>query len=95
MATATTAAFKLIEIANFLNGRESRYLSDRDKQKKRADDLNLKLGETVAAYDDYRNKYALQTEMATTLVNRERELEDLTKKFKELEVTCVQLDARN
>jgi hypothetical protein len=55
LATATIAAFKLIEIANFLNGRESRYLSDRDKQKKRADVLGLKLGETEAAYEDYRN----------------------------------------
>jgi hypothetical protein len=35
LADATVAAFKLMEIANFLNGRESKYLEERDDAQKR------------------------------------------------------------
>ncbi|MCI97170.1 hypothetical protein A2U01_0118471, partial [Trifolium medium] len=46
------AVFKLLETVTFLNGRECRYLQERDAARKKMKDVGLQLSELQAAFDD-------------------------------------------
>ncbi|MCI75319.1 hypothetical protein A2U01_0096587, partial [Trifolium medium] len=55
IATHSMAVFKLLETVTFLNGRECRYLQERDAARKKVKDIGLQLSELHAAFDDYKN----------------------------------------
>ncbi|MCI77765.1 hypothetical protein A2U01_0099035, partial [Trifolium medium] len=59
IADSSVAVFKLLEIVNYLNGKECQYLKEWDVARKKVVDLGLKLSGTETAFDDYKNKYAL------------------------------------
>ncbi|MCI95396.1 hypothetical protein A2U01_0116694, partial [Trifolium medium] len=58
---------KLLEIVSFLNGRESQYLAERDVARKKLEGVGSKYNELRVAFDDYKNKYALQVDLVKTL----------------------------
>ncbi|MCI85774.1 hypothetical protein A2U01_0107053, partial [Trifolium medium] len=58
---------KLLEIVSFLNDRECQYLAERDATRKKLEGVGLKYNELKAAFDDYKNKYALQVDLVKTL----------------------------
>ncbi|MCI40259.1 hypothetical protein A2U01_0061492, partial [Trifolium medium] len=60
IADSSISIFKLLEVVNYLNGRECQYLRERDIARKKANDLGQKLSEMKVSFDDYKNKYALQ-----------------------------------
>jgi hypothetical protein len=78
IADATVAAFKLMAIANFLNGRECKYLKERDDARKQVQKLGQDLNELQASYEAYQEKSALQISLTTTLAHKEEEVEKLT-----------------
>ncbi|MCI73870.1 hypothetical protein A2U01_0095134, partial [Trifolium medium] len=57
---SSEAVFRLLEVVTFLNGRECQFLKERDVAQKKVAELGLQLWETTAAFDDYKNKHALQ-----------------------------------
>ncbi|MCI61854.1 hypothetical protein A2U01_0083111, partial [Trifolium medium] len=61
------AVFKLLETVTFLNGRECKYLQERDAARKIVKDIGLQQSELYAAFDDYKNKYALQQKLVMDL----------------------------
>ncbi|MCI78619.1 hypothetical protein A2U01_0099890, partial [Trifolium medium] len=65
VANSSVAVLKLLEVVSHLNGREGQYLKERDAARKRVSDIGLKLTKMEAAFDDYKNKYALQEELIT------------------------------
>ncbi|MCI47754.1 hypothetical protein A2U01_0068996, partial [Trifolium medium] len=67
ITNSSVAVFKLLEIVNYLNGRECQYLRERDAAQKKVNDLGHKLSEMKVFFDDYKNKYALQQELVATL----------------------------
>ncbi|MCI66375.1 hypothetical protein A2U01_0087633, partial [Trifolium medium] len=67
IATHSMAIFKLLETVTFLNGRECKYLQERDAARKKVRDIGLQLTELQAAFDDYKNKYALQQKLVVDL----------------------------
>ncbi|MCI79129.1 hypothetical protein A2U01_0100400, partial [Trifolium medium] len=62
------------ETVNFLNGRECKYLQERDAARKRVKDIGLQLFELQAVFDDYKNKYALQQKLVIDLEVAEAKL---------------------
>ncbi|MCI82693.1 hypothetical protein A2U01_0103967, partial [Trifolium medium] len=66
--------FKLLETITFLNGRECKYLQERDAARKRVKDIGLQLSELQAAFDDNKNKYALQKKLVGDLEVAEAKL---------------------
>ncbi|MCI73065.1 hypothetical protein A2U01_0094329, partial [Trifolium medium] len=65
------------ETVTFLNGRECKYLQERDAARKRVKDIGLELSELHAAFDDYRNKYALQQKLMIDLEVTETKLAEV------------------
>ncbi|MCI44583.1 hypothetical protein A2U01_0065822, partial [Trifolium medium] len=59
IANSSVAVFKLLDIVNYLNGRECQYLREKDAAQKKVNDLDHKLFEMKVSFDDYKNKYAL------------------------------------
>ncbi|MCI48402.1 hypothetical protein A2U01_0069645, partial [Trifolium medium] len=57
IANSSVVVFKLLEVVNYLNGRECQYLRERDVAQKKANDLGQKFLEMKVSFDDYRNKY--------------------------------------
>ncbi|MCI70118.1 hypothetical protein A2U01_0091381, partial [Trifolium medium] len=55
ISSHSMAVFKLLETVTFLNGRECKYLQERDTARKRVKDIGLQLSELQAAFDDYKN----------------------------------------
>ncbi|MCI95375.1 hypothetical protein A2U01_0116673, partial [Trifolium medium] len=49
IAGSSVAVLKLLEIVNYLNGKECQYLKERDVARKKVVDLGLKLSGTEAA----------------------------------------------
>ncbi|PNX69137.1 hypothetical protein L195_g064298, partial [Trifolium pratense] len=49
IATQTTALLKLIEVATFLNGRECKYLAERDDARRELRVLEKKLADSEAS----------------------------------------------
>jgi hypothetical protein len=80
LADATVAAFKLMEISNFLKDRETKYLKERDNNQKREKEMGESLQktrkdleETKSHFKAYKEKYALQVSLMTTLSENEEE----------------------
>ncbi|MCI64060.1 hypothetical protein A2U01_0085317, partial [Trifolium medium] len=57
---SSEAIFRLLEVVTFLNGRKCQYLKERDVAMKKVAELEQQLREMTAAFDDYKNKHALQ-----------------------------------
>ncbi|MCI67085.1 hypothetical protein A2U01_0088343, partial [Trifolium medium] len=74
IANHSMAVFKLLETVTFLNGRECKYLQERDAARKRVKDIGLQLSELQATFDDYKNKYALQQKLVVDLEVTEAKL---------------------
>ncbi|MCI80761.1 hypothetical protein A2U01_0102032, partial [Trifolium medium] len=70
---------KLLEIVSFLNGRECQYLAEGDAARKKLEGVGLKYNELKAAFDDYKDKYALQDDLVKTLEEVEARLDGVTK----------------
>ncbi|MCI44519.1 hypothetical protein A2U01_0065758, partial [Trifolium medium] len=77
IATHSMAVFKLLETVTFLNGHECKYLQERDAARKRVKDIGLQLSELHAAFDDYKNKYALQQKLVMDLEATETKLAEV------------------
>ncbi|MCI49488.1 hypothetical protein A2U01_0070732, partial [Trifolium medium] len=60
VAKSSEAVFRLLEVVTFLNGRECQYLKERDVAMKKVTELGQQLWEMTVAFDDYKNKHALQ-----------------------------------
>ncbi|MCI50785.1 hypothetical protein A2U01_0072029, partial [Trifolium medium] len=97
----SVAVFKLLEIVNYLNGRECQCLREKDAAQKKVNDLGHKLSEMKVSFDDYKNKYALQKELVTTLETTEAKLADVVKerdwllqRVKELEDKILSLEGK-
>ncbi|MCH88114.1 hypothetical protein A2U01_0008995 [Trifolium medium] len=73
------AVFRLLEVVTFLNGRECHYLKERDVAAKRVTELGKQLREMTVAFDDYKNKYALQLNLVKDLEEAEVRLAEVVR----------------
>ncbi|GAU50395.1 hypothetical protein TSUD_134910 [Trifolium subterraneum] len=78
-------AFKLMEIASYLNGKECKYLEERDAAKDEATFFKQKLEQTKVNHVAYKEKYVLQAGLLTKLDEKEKEAARLTTEKGELE----------
>ncbi|MCI57642.1 hypothetical protein A2U01_0078893, partial [Trifolium medium] len=82
------------ETVTFLNGRECKYLQERDAARKRVKDIGLQLTELQAAFDDYKNKYDLQQKLVGDLEVTEAKLADVIQERDTLLATVQGLEDR-
>ncbi|MCI72437.1 hypothetical protein A2U01_0093700, partial [Trifolium medium] len=68
----------MLETVTFLNGRECKYLQERDAARKRVKDIGLQLSKLQATFDDYKNKYDLQQKLVKDLEVAEAKLAEVT-----------------
>jgi hypothetical protein len=101
LADATVAAFKLMEISNFLKDRETKYLKERDNNQKREKEMGESLQktrkdleETKSHFKAYKEKYALQVSLMTTLSENEEEAKRVTEEKKVLEDKVAELEGQ-
>ncbi|GAU40371.1 hypothetical protein TSUD_319830 [Trifolium subterraneum] len=73
LADAMVAAFKLMEISSFLNGRECKYLEERDNAKEEAALLRQSLEQAKVNHAAYKDRYKLQAGLVTQLTEKEKE----------------------
>ncbi|GAU37760.1 hypothetical protein TSUD_102770 [Trifolium subterraneum] len=85
LAEAMVAAFKLMEISSFLNGRECKYLEERDAVREEAIFANQKLEQAKVNHAAYKEKYTLQASLVTKLAEKETEDARLVGEKAELE----------
>ncbi|GAU41893.1 hypothetical protein TSUD_170040 [Trifolium subterraneum] len=85
LADAMVAAFKLMEISSFLNGRECKYLEERDAAREEAVLANQKLEQAKVNHVAYKEKYTLQAGLVTKLAEKETEAARLVGEKAELE----------
>ncbi|GAU10730.1 hypothetical protein TSUD_425550, partial [Trifolium subterraneum] len=83
LADAMVAAFKLMEISSFLNGRECKYLAERDAAREQA----------KVNHAAYKEKYTLQAGLVTKLSEKETEAARLVEEKTELEGKIKDLTA--
>ncbi|GAU12547.1 hypothetical protein TSUD_182610 [Trifolium subterraneum] len=84
LADAMVAAFKLMEISSFLNGRECKYLEERDVAREE---------QAKANHAAYKEKYTLQAGLVTKLSEKETEAARLVEEKTELEGKIKDLTA--
>ncbi|GAU43621.1 hypothetical protein TSUD_185140 [Trifolium subterraneum] len=85
LADAMVAAFKLMEISSFLNGRECKYLEERDTAKEEAALLRQSLEQAKVNHAAYKDRYKLQAGLVTQLTEKEKEAARLVEEKAELE----------
>ncbi|GAU28917.1 hypothetical protein TSUD_59280 [Trifolium subterraneum] len=85
LADAMVAAFKLMEISSFLNGREYKYLEERDAAREEAVLANQKLEQAKVNHAAYKEKYTLQAGLVTKLAEKETKAARLVGEKAELE----------
>ncbi|GAU10519.1 hypothetical protein TSUD_422880, partial [Trifolium subterraneum] len=85
LADAMVAAFKLMEISSFLNGRECKYLEERDAAREEAVLANQRLEQAKVNHAAYKEKYTLQAGLMTKLAEKETEAARLVGEKAELE----------
>jgi protein subunit release factor A len=92
---------KLIEIANFLNGRERQFVQEKagleKKLKKQDGELrkaHADLRELDVSFEAYKDKYQLQLELTRTLEEREREADKLAEEKRILEGKVAELEGQ-
>ncbi|GAU39017.1 hypothetical protein TSUD_59730 [Trifolium subterraneum] len=73
LADAMVAAFKLMEISSFLNGRECKYLEERDSAKEEAALLRQSLEQAKVNHAAYKDRYKLHAGLVTQLTEKEKE----------------------
>ncbi|GAU27460.1 hypothetical protein TSUD_161460 [Trifolium subterraneum] len=73
IADAMVAAFKMMEISSFLNGRECKYLEERDNAKEEAALLRQSLEQAKVNHAAYKDRYKLQAGLVTQLTEKEKE----------------------
>ncbi|GAU42206.1 hypothetical protein TSUD_375550 [Trifolium subterraneum] len=73
LADAMVTAFKLMEISSFLNGRECKYLEERDAAREEAANANQRLEQPKVNHAVYKEKYTLQAGLVTKLAEKEIE----------------------
>ncbi|GAU25845.1 hypothetical protein TSUD_31090 [Trifolium subterraneum] len=79
------AAFKLMEISSFLNGREFKYLEERDAAREEVIAANQRLEQAKINHAAYRDKHKLQADLLTKLDEKEAEAAQLTTEKEKLE----------
>jgi hypothetical protein len=108
IAESSMHCMKLMEVANFLNGRERQFVEERLKMEKKMTSMeknykkmeadlkkvHLEYQELGAAYDAYKDKYQLQIELAQTLRSKEEEAERLAKEKEDLVVKVSELEGK-
>ncbi|GAU10227.1 hypothetical protein TSUD_420240 [Trifolium subterraneum] len=85
LANAMVATFKLMEISSFLNGRECKYLEERDAAREEAVLANQRLEQAKVNHATYKEKYTLQAGLVTKLAEKETEAARLVGEKAELE----------
>ncbi|GAU15354.1 hypothetical protein TSUD_04230 [Trifolium subterraneum] len=93
LADAMVAAFKLMEISSYLNGRECKYLDERDAGREEVIAANQRLEQTKVNHAAYREKHKLQAGILTKLDEKEAEAARLTKEKEELKGQIKDLTA--
>ncbi|GAU41010.1 hypothetical protein TSUD_178490 [Trifolium subterraneum] len=82
---AMVSAFKLMEISSYLNGRECKYLAERDSAKEEAALLRQSLEQAKVNHEAYREKFKLQAGLVTQSTEKEQEAARLTTEKERLE----------
>ncbi|GAU10070.1 hypothetical protein TSUD_421230, partial [Trifolium subterraneum] len=85
LTDAMVAAFKLMEISSFLNGRECKYLEERDAAREEAVLANQRLEQAKVNHAAYKEKYTLQAGLVTKLAEKETEAARLVGEKADLE----------
>ncbi|GAU46628.1 hypothetical protein TSUD_284760 [Trifolium subterraneum] len=85
LADAMVAAFKLMEISSFLNGRECKYLGEMDNAKEEAALLRQSLEQAKVNHAAYKDRYKLQAGLVTQLTEKEKEVARLVEEKTMLE----------
>ncbi|GAU42124.1 hypothetical protein TSUD_350980 [Trifolium subterraneum] len=85
LTDAMVSAFKLMEISSYLNGREYKYLAERDSAKEEAVLLRQSLEQAKVNHATYREKFKLQAGLVTQLIEKEQEAARLTTEKEKLE----------
>ncbi|GAU47705.1 hypothetical protein TSUD_177100 [Trifolium subterraneum] len=85
LADAMVATFKLMEISSFINGRECKYLEERDAAREEAVLANQRLEQAKVNHAAYKEKYTLQAGLVTKLAEKEMEAARLVGEKAELE----------
>ncbi|GAU27978.1 hypothetical protein TSUD_373730 [Trifolium subterraneum] len=85
LTDAMVSAFKLMEISSNLNGRECKYLAERDSAKEEAALLRQSLEQAKVNHATYREKFKLQAGLVTQLTEKEQEAARLTTEKEKLE----------
>ncbi|GAU34626.1 hypothetical protein TSUD_394170 [Trifolium subterraneum] len=85
LTDAMVSAFKLMEISSYLNGRECKYLAERDGAKEEAALLRQSLEQAKVNHAAYREKFKLQAGLVTQLTEKEQEAARLTTEKEKLE----------
>ncbi|GAU50816.1 hypothetical protein TSUD_410860 [Trifolium subterraneum] len=85
LTDAMVSAFKLMEISSYLNGRECKYLAERDSAKEEVALLRQTLEQAKTNHAAYREKYKLQAGLVTQLTEKEQEAARLTTEKEKLE----------
>ncbi|GAU35418.1 hypothetical protein TSUD_375080 [Trifolium subterraneum] len=93
LADAMVAAFKLMEISSFLNGRECKYLAERDTAREEDALTNQRLEQAKVNHAAYKEKFKLQAGLVTKLDEKEAEAARLTTEKEELEGQIKDLTA--
>jgi hypothetical protein len=108
IAESSMHSLKLMEIANFLSARERQFVDERVKMEKRMKSIpksqkkidaelkkaRLNYEELGAAYDAYKDKYQLQTDLTQTLQIKEEEAECLAKEKESLLTRVAELEGQ-
>ncbi|GAU48008.1 hypothetical protein TSUD_188790 [Trifolium subterraneum] len=85
LTDAMVSAFKLMEISSYLNGRECKYLTERDTAREEAVLVKQKLEQAKVNHAAYKEKYTLQAGLVTKLAEKETEAARLVGEKAELE----------
>ncbi|GAU17188.1 hypothetical protein TSUD_178180 [Trifolium subterraneum] len=85
LTNAMVSAFKLMEISSYLNGRECKYLAERDAAKAEAALSQQKMAQAKVNHVAYKEKYQLQVGLVIKLGEKEAEAARLTQENEELE----------
>jgi hypothetical protein len=108
IAEASMSSLKLMEIANFLNGRERHFVQERSTMEKKVQSLErsykkmdaelkkarLSHRELEATYEAYKDKYQLQVELTQTLASKEAEVGQLLKEKEEWGAKVADLEGQ-
>ncbi|GAU51761.1 hypothetical protein TSUD_415500 [Trifolium subterraneum] len=85
LTEAMVSTFKLMEISSYLNGRECKYLAERDAAREEVALVKQKLEQAKVNHAAYKEKYTLQAGLVTKLAEKETEAARLAGEKTELE----------